>query len=109
MALLKAFILLASALSMSCAATEQAPGPNTTHAPTFDVVSIHLAPPSPDGHHHIWNDIHESHFRTGNLSIRALIQYAYNLPESQILGGPSWLDSACTPSMPSRTSSRTPG
>jgi uncharacterized protein (TIGR03435 family) len=42
----------------------------------------------------MWNDIHESHLRTGNLSIRDLIQYAYNLPKSQILGGPSWLDSA---------------
>lgn len=63
-------------------------------APTFDVASIHPSPPSLDGHNHIWNDIHESHFRTGNLCIRDLIQYAYNLPKSQILGGPSWLDSA---------------
>lgn len=63
-------------------------------APAFDVASIHPSPPSRDGHNHIWNDVHESHFRTGNLSIRDLIQYAYALPESQILGGPAWLDSA---------------
>jgi uncharacterized protein (TIGR03435 family) len=61
---------------------------------TFDVASIHLSAPSTDGHHHIWNDVHESHFRTGNLSIRDLIQFAYNLAKSQILGGPDWLDSA---------------
>jgi uncharacterized protein (TIGR03435 family) len=60
---------------------------------TFDVASVHLSAPSTDGHNHIWNDIHESHFRTGNLSIRDLIQYAYNLPKSQIVGGPGWLDS----------------
>jgi uncharacterized protein (TIGR03435 family) len=92
--MLRATIRLASTLLISLAAIAQAPGPKTAPAPTFDVVSIHLAPPSPDGHNHIWNDIHESHFRTGNLSVRDLIQYAYNLPKSQILGGPPWLDSA---------------
>ncbi len=70
------------------------PVDHPTAAPIFDVASIHLSAHSPDGHHHIWNDIHESHFRTGNLSIRDLIQYAYNLPKSQIVGGPGWLDSA---------------
>ena len=63
-------------------------------AATFDVASIHPSPPSPDGHNHMWNDIHQSQFRTGNLSIRDLIQYAYNLPKSQMVGGPGWLDSA---------------
>lgn len=60
----------------------------------FDVASIHLSPPSPDGHHHIWNDVHNSEFRTGNLSTRDLIQYAYNIPDSQIVGGPEWINSA---------------
>ena len=70
------------------------PVDHPTATPIFDVASVHLSAPSPDGHHHIWNDIHESHFRTGNLSIRDLIQYAYKLPKSQIVGGPGWLDSA---------------
>jgi uncharacterized protein (TIGR03435 family) len=70
------------------------PVDHSTATPIFDVASVHLSAPSPDGHNHIWNDIHESHFRTGNLSIRDLIQYAYNLPKSQIVGGPGWLDSA---------------
>ena len=38
--------------------------------------------------------MHVSRFRTGNLSIRDLLQYAFNLPKSQIVGGPEWLDSA---------------
>jgi uncharacterized protein (TIGR03435 family) len=63
-------------------------------AAAFDVVSIHPSPPSHDGHHHIWNDVHESQFRTGNLSIADLIQYAYNLPKSQIVNRPAWIDSA---------------
>jgi uncharacterized protein (TIGR03435 family) len=70
------------------------PADHSTDTPTFDVASVHLSVSSPDGHHHIWNDIHESHFRTGNLFIRDLIQYGYNLPKSQIVGGPAWLDLA---------------
>jgi uncharacterized protein (TIGR03435 family) len=71
-----------------------APVDHPTATPIFDVASVHLSAPSPDGHNHIWNNIHESHFRTGNLSTRDLIQYAYNLPKSQIVGGPGWFDSA---------------
>ena len=70
------------------------PAGDPTATPIFEVASVHLSGPSPDGHHHIWNNIHESHFRTGNLSIRDLIQYAYNLPKSQIAGSPGWLESA---------------
>jgi uncharacterized protein (TIGR03435 family) len=63
-------------------------------AAAFDVASIHPSPPSHDGHHHIWNDVHESQFRTGNLAVTDLIQYAYNLPKSQIVNRPAWIDSA---------------
>lgn len=64
-------------------------------APTqpFDVASIHINNTETDGHHHIINNPAESHFRTANLALRDLIQFAYGLPNSQILGGPSWLDS----------------
>jgi uncharacterized protein (TIGR03435 family) len=89
--MLRASVGLASAFLMPLTAIAQAP--EAVPAPSFDVVSIHLSPPSLDGHNHIYNDIHESHFRTGNLSIRDLIQYAYNLPKSQIIGGPQWLNS----------------
>jgi uncharacterized protein (TIGR03435 family) len=60
-------------------------------APSFDVASIHESKAT-DGRHHIYNNPAESHFRTGNLSVRALIQYAYGIPEGQIVGGPAWLD-----------------
>jgi uncharacterized protein (TIGR03435 family) len=92
--MLKAAILLASALLISLSAIAQTPETKSRPAPTFDVISIHLSPPSPDGHHHMWNDVQDSQFRAANLSIRDLIQYAYNLPKSQILGGPPWLESA---------------
>lgn len=62
-------------------------------AHTFDVASIHINNTETDGHHHIINDPAESHFRTVNLALRDLIQFAYGLPDSQILGGPTWVDS----------------
>ncbi len=65
----------------------------TTSSKTFDVASIHVNNTETDGRHHIYNDPAESHFRVVNLSLRDLIQFAYGLPDSQILGGPAWLDS----------------
>src|ERR1700684_3674100 len=62
-------------------------------AQTFDVASIHINNTETDGHHHIISDPGESHFRTVNLALRDLIQFAYGVPDSQILGGPTWLDS----------------
>lgn len=84
--------LLAIALSMTIAAPPCLSQTTALTAPTFDVASIHLSNAS-DGHHHIYNDVRESQFRTGNLSVRDLIQYAYGIPNSQILGGPAWFDS----------------
>jgi uncharacterized protein (TIGR03435 family) len=60
---------------------------------TFDVISIHENNTATDGHHHIYNNPSESHFRTVNLSLKDLLQFAYDLPKSQIIGGPPWLDS----------------
>jgi uncharacterized protein (TIGR03435 family) len=67
--------------------------PASATGPTFDVVSIHVNAASTDGHNHIYNDPSESHFRVVNLSLRALLEFAYGLPRKQILGGPAWLDS----------------
>jgi uncharacterized protein (TIGR03435 family) len=66
----------------------------STATPSFDVASIRQNTTSTDGHNHIYNIPSESHFRTVNVSLKDLIQYAYVLPKSQILGGPSWFDSA---------------
>jgi len=76
-------------MALSGRAQTPATSPNT---PTFDVASIHESKAT-DGHHHIYNDPSESHFRTVNVSLKELLQFAYSLPKSQILGGPSWLDS----------------
>jgi uncharacterized protein (TIGR03435 family) len=70
-----------------------APAQAAAAAQTFDVASIHINNTETDGHHHIINDPAESHFRIVNLALRDLIQFAYGLSDSQILGGPTWLDS----------------
>ncbi|MEI9970030.1 MAG: TIGR03435 family protein [Terracidiphilus sp.] len=62
-------------------------------AQSFDVASIHINNSETDGHHHLISDPTEGHFRTVNLALRELIQFAYDMPDSQILGGPAWLDS----------------
>ncbi len=78
-----------SAIAILCVcAPAQAPA-----AQSFDVASIHINNSETDGHHHIISDPAESHFRTVNLVLRDLIQFAYGVPDSQILGGPAWLDS----------------
>jgi uncharacterized protein (TIGR03435 family) len=60
---------------------------------TFDVASIRINNTATDGRHHIINAPGESRFRTVNLALRDLIQFAYGLPDSQILGGPAWFNS----------------
>jgi uncharacterized protein (TIGR03435 family) len=78
------------AIALLCA---RATAQTAAAPPTFDVASIHINNTETDGHHHIFNNPAESHLRTRNLALRDLIQFAYGLPDSQILGGPAWLDS----------------
>jgi hypothetical protein len=68
-----------------------------TPAPAFEVATIKPAAPSPDGHTHINYPIGDR-FSAANITLLALMQWAYNMPEKQILNGPSWLSS--TPGAP---------
>jgi len=85
--------LLLFAMSLAPAMLAQSPPPTSAPQPTFDVASIRQNTTSTDGHNHIYNDHSESHFRTVNVSLKDLVQYAYSLPKSQILGGAPWFDS----------------
>jgi uncharacterized protein (TIGR03435 family) len=62
-------------------------------AQAFDIASIRVNNTATDGRHHVYNDPSVSSFRTVNLSTKDLLQYAFDMPTSQILGGPAWLDS----------------
>lgn len=86
-------IFLFSALLISSASFPRLNAQTASPPLVFDVASIHVNNTANDGHHHIYNNPSESHFRAVNLAIRDLIQFAYDLPKSQITGGPAWLDS----------------
>lgn len=64
-----------------------------TFTPAFEVATIKPAAPSPDGHTHI-NYPPGDNFSAINITLRELMQWAYEIPEKQILESPSWLSSA---------------
>jgi len=60
--------------------------------PGFEVATIKPAAPSPDGHTHI-NYPPGDQWSAANISMVALMEWAYAMPRQQILDGPSWLGS----------------
>ena len=60
--------------------------------PSFEVATIKPAAPSSDGHTHINYPPGDS-FSASNITLSALMQWAYDMPERQILDGPAWLSS----------------
>lgn len=63
-----------------------------TALPAFEVATIKPAAPSPDGHTHINYPLGDR-FSAANIPLLALMQWAYNMPEKQILNASSWLSS----------------
>jgi uncharacterized protein (TIGR03435 family) len=58
----------------------------------FEVSTIKPTPPVTDGHTHI--DYPEGgSFSTSNITLAALMQWAYEIPQKQILAGPGWMNS----------------
>lgn len=81
-------LLLAATL---IGANAQTPPSQTQPAtPAFDVASIHPHTPVPHERSHIWSASNDSNFRTSNVPLKALIQYAFDMPESRILDAPAW-------------------
>jgi uncharacterized protein (TIGR03435 family) len=62
--------------------------------PSFAVASIRPNNTSTDGRHHIYNDPANAEFRTVNVSALALLNFAYNIPVTQILNTPAWAKSS---------------
>jgi uncharacterized protein (TIGR03435 family) len=63
-----------------------------TSTSTFEVATIRPTGPSSDGHTHI-NYPPGDRFSATNITVLALMQWAYNVPEKQIVDGPAWLAS----------------
>jgi uncharacterized protein (TIGR03435 family) len=64
-----------------------------TLTPTFEVATIKPAATPSDGHTHI-NYPPNDRFSATNITVLALMQWAYGMPEKQILDGPAWLASS---------------
>ena len=80
-----------------------APGADKSHpastpaaSPVFDVAAIHQnnSDLSVRSHRsHIYSSPNDGNFRTINVSMKTLLEFAYAIPSTRILGGPSWLNS----------------
>ncbi len=53
--------------------------------PKFDVASVKLNNGGGDGRSHIYSSSTSGSFRTANVSLKGLLQFAFGLPETQIL------------------------
>jgi uncharacterized protein (TIGR03435 family) len=89
-----AFALLAGAHCGANAAAQQQPAQSAAPAPVFDVAAIHLHIPEPHEHNSIWSSPTDGRFRAENISVIDLIHWAYEMPETRILGAPGWAHSA---------------
>jgi len=59
----------------------------------FDVASIRQNT-TIGGRNHIYSDPHNGEFRTVNAPLNMILEYAYNLPQTQMVGAPAWVNSA---------------
>lgn len=91
--LLAAIVAFAAVADMAKAqsATTQQPQGTAAAAPAFDVAAIHPHIPDPHERSHIVSQ--NGRFTTINVDLKSILQWAYDLPESRIIGGPSWLGS----------------
>ena len=60
--------------------------------PAFEVASVRQNT-EVGGRNHIYSDPHTADFRTVNAPLKMILQYAYQMPQTQIVGTPSWVDS----------------
>jgi uncharacterized protein (TIGR03435 family) len=58
----------------------------------FEVATIKPTPPVNDGHNHI-NYPEGGGFSASNMTLVGLMQWAYEIPQKQILDGPGWMES----------------
>ena len=64
-----------------------------TPTPAFEAATIKPAATPSDGHTHI-NYPPNNRFSASNITVLNLMEWAYGMPEKQILGGPAWLGSS---------------
>jgi uncharacterized protein (TIGR03435 family) len=69
-------------------------GTNTSHAtvPTFDVAAIRQTLTT-RGRPRIISSPSDGNFTATNATLKLLLEYAYGLPQTQVIGGPNWINS----------------
>jgi uncharacterized protein (TIGR03435 family) len=77
--------------AVGCAGAQTA-GADTGSEAVFEAATIKPAGPSPDGHTHI-NYPEGGRWSAINITLLNLMQWAYDMPQKQILEGPSWMGS----------------
>jgi uncharacterized protein (TIGR03435 family) len=70
----------------------QATAVKTVEGAAFEAATIKPAAPSPDGHTHI-NYPEGGRFSAINITLLNLMEWAYDMPQKQILDGPAWMGS----------------
>jgi uncharacterized protein (TIGR03435 family) len=60
---------------------------------TFDIASIHPHTPEPHERSHIYSASNDGNFRSINVTLKAIIQYAFDMPQSRIVDAPDWTSS----------------
>jgi len=68
------------------------PGQTAGSGPVFDVATIKPSHAT-DGHTHVYRHPDDGGFEASNISLKGLLEFAYDLPETRMIGGPAWLDS----------------
>jgi len=80
----------AFAQSAAVQATVQTQPAQALPQASFDVAVIRPMNYEQSARTHIYNSAHNSDFRAVNVTLRALMEVAYDLPDTQMLGGPEW-------------------
>jgi uncharacterized protein (TIGR03435 family) len=87
-------LVIAAALLATLVCVTQTAGMQSAATPSFDVASIRENT-SHDQHTHnsIYNTWSNSRFTATNVPLKMLLQFSFDIPESRILGLPTWVDS----------------
>jgi uncharacterized protein (TIGR03435 family) len=80
--------VLLSVLARRDATAQQQAAP----APVFDVAAIHPHVSEPHEHNSIWSSPFDGRFKAENISVLTLIDWAYEMPDTRILGAPAWVN-----------------
>ena len=88
------FLLLfgaASVLSMHGFAQAGPDGVKSPSHPSFDVVSIRPMKEDDSTPTHITNSSRSGYIKAVNVNVKALLEVAYDIPDTRMFGGPAWV------------------